>query len=153
VVSRLLAKESIARKCQADALTVSGIIVDHIALDALKQRNVRLGYTPSALTDAVADLTVMLTLMAQRLGGEVSIINDRSSLQFTADMLVGHAKGHGWRLAKDAVVASASLWTPDNGQHSRLPGFRTHSAGNFVSLAALSNISSAIPGISTWTTS
>ncbi|KAK9894695.1 glyoxylate reductase [Cystobasidium minutum MCA 4210] len=44
--------------------------VDHIALGALKERSVRLGYTPSALTDAVADLTVMLTLMAQRRGGE-----------------------------------------------------------------------------------
>lgn len=44
--------------------------VDHIALDVLRNRSIRLGYTPSALTDAVADLTVMLTLMAQRLGGE-----------------------------------------------------------------------------------
>lgn len=43
---------------------------DHISLDVLKARKIRLGYTPSALTDAVADLAVMLTLMAQRLGGE-----------------------------------------------------------------------------------
>ena len=46
-------------------------LVDHISLDSLKSRHIRLGYTPSALTDAVADLAVMLTLMAQRLGGEV----------------------------------------------------------------------------------
>lgn len=55
----------------AQHLSKLGIVVDHIALNALKERSVRLGYTPSALTDAVADLTVMLTLMAQRLGGEV----------------------------------------------------------------------------------
>lgn len=45
--------------------------VDHISLDSLKSRRVRLGYTPSALTDAVADLAVMLVLMAQRRAGEV----------------------------------------------------------------------------------
>ncbi|KAF1919897.1 D-isomer specific 2-hydroxyacid dehydrogenase [Ampelomyces quisqualis] len=43
---------------------------DHIERAALKKRNVRLGYTPTCLTDAVADLTVMLILMAQRRGGE-----------------------------------------------------------------------------------
>jgi glyoxylate/hydroxypyruvate reductase len=43
---------------------------DHVDLEALKERNIRLGYTPTALTDAVADLTVMLVLMAQRRAGE-----------------------------------------------------------------------------------
>ncbi|KAH7395337.1 hypothetical protein DE146DRAFT_105446 [Phaeosphaeria sp. MPI-PUGE-AT-0046c] len=43
---------------------------DHINLPALKARSIRLGYTPTCLTDAVADLTVMLILMAQRRGGE-----------------------------------------------------------------------------------
>ncbi|KAF1955921.1 hypothetical protein CC80DRAFT_535939 [Byssothecium circinans] len=43
---------------------------DHVDREALKKRNIRLGYTPTALTDAVADLTVMLTLMAQRRAGE-----------------------------------------------------------------------------------
>ncbi|PSN61654.1 hypothetical protein BS50DRAFT_578194 [Corynespora cassiicola Philippines] len=43
---------------------------DHVDKDALKKRNIRLGYTPTCLTDAVADLTVMLTLMAQRRAGE-----------------------------------------------------------------------------------
>jgi len=43
---------------------------DHVDRDALKKRNIRLGYTPTCLTDAVADLTVMLILMAQRRGGE-----------------------------------------------------------------------------------
>ena len=43
---------------------------DHVERDALKRRNIRLGYTPTCLTDAVADLTIMLILMAQRRGGE-----------------------------------------------------------------------------------
>jgi glyoxylate/hydroxypyruvate reductase len=43
---------------------------DHVDREALKKRGIRLGYTPTALTDAVADLTVMLTLMAQRRAGE-----------------------------------------------------------------------------------
>jgi glyoxylate/hydroxypyruvate reductase len=43
---------------------------DHVEREALKKRNIRLGYTPTCLTDAVADLTIMLILMAQRRGGE-----------------------------------------------------------------------------------
>lgn len=43
---------------------------DHVDRDALKKRCIRLGYTPTCLTDAVADLTIMLILMAQRRGGE-----------------------------------------------------------------------------------
>ncbi|KAF2750095.1 hypothetical protein M011DRAFT_397177 [Sporormia fimetaria CBS 119925] len=43
---------------------------DHIETSAVKHRNIRLGYTPTILTDAVADLAVMLILMAQRRGGE-----------------------------------------------------------------------------------
>ncbi|EDU41909.1 LdhA Lactate dehydrogenase [Pyrenophora tritici-repentis] len=43
---------------------------DHVDREALKKRSIRLGYTPTCLTDAVADLTVMLILMAQRRGGE-----------------------------------------------------------------------------------
>lgn len=43
---------------------------DHVDREALKKRSIRLGYTPTCLTDAVADLTIMLILMAQRRGGE-----------------------------------------------------------------------------------
>jgi glyoxylate/hydroxypyruvate reductase len=43
---------------------------DHIDRPALAARNIRLGYTPTCLTDAVADLTIMLILLAQRRGGE-----------------------------------------------------------------------------------
>jgi glyoxylate/hydroxypyruvate reductase len=43
---------------------------DHVDREALRKRNIRLGYTPTCLTDAVADLTIMLILMAQRRAGE-----------------------------------------------------------------------------------
>lgn len=43
---------------------------DHIDLEALKERSVRLGYITDCLSDAVADITVMLVLMAQRRAGE-----------------------------------------------------------------------------------
>lgn len=43
---------------------------DHIDLAALKKRNIRLGYITDCLSDAVADIAVMLVLMAQRRAGE-----------------------------------------------------------------------------------
>jgi glyoxylate/hydroxypyruvate reductase len=55
---------------QLKAIASFSVGTDHIERDALKKRNIRLGYTPTALTDAVADLTVMLILMAQRRAGE-----------------------------------------------------------------------------------
>ncbi|KAI5118750.1 hypothetical protein M0805_004836 [Coniferiporia weirii] len=39
---------------------------EHVNLDALVKRNIRLGYTPEILTNAVADLAIMLALMATR---------------------------------------------------------------------------------------
>ncbi|XP_014562698.1 hypothetical protein COCVIDRAFT_83563 [Bipolaris victoriae FI3] len=55
---------------QLKAIASFSVGTDHVDRDALKKRNIRLGYTPTCLTDAVADLTVMLILMAQRRGGE-----------------------------------------------------------------------------------
>ncbi|KAI4952693.1 hypothetical protein J4E91_003165 [Alternaria rosae] len=55
---------------QLKAIASFSVGTDHVDRDALKNRNVRLGYTPTCLTDAVADLTIMLILMAQRRGGE-----------------------------------------------------------------------------------
>ncbi|KAK4047489.1 hypothetical protein OIV83_005402 [Microbotryomycetes sp. JL201] len=45
---------------------------DHIDTQALKARNITLGTTPDALTDATADVGAMLTLMASRRAGEAS---------------------------------------------------------------------------------
>ncbi|KAK0477921.1 D-isomer specific 2-hydroxyacid dehydrogenase [Armillaria novae-zelandiae] len=42
---------------------------EHIDLTELTNRGVKLGYTPDVLTDAVADVTVMLALMAGRNAG------------------------------------------------------------------------------------
>ncbi|KAG8894123.1 hypothetical protein FRB99_001497 [Tulasnella sp. 403] len=39
---------------------------EHVHLPALQARNVKLGYTPDVLTDAVADVAIMLALMAGR---------------------------------------------------------------------------------------
>ncbi|RMZ72669.1 Glyoxylate reductase 1 [Pyrenophora seminiperda CCB06] len=55
---------------QLNTIASFSVGTDHVDRDALKKRNIRLGYTPTCLTDAVADLTIMLTLMAQRRGAE-----------------------------------------------------------------------------------
>jgi glyoxylate/hydroxypyruvate reductase len=55
---------------QLKAIASFSVGTDHVDRDALNNRNIRLGYTPTCLTDAVADLTIMLILMAQRRGGE-----------------------------------------------------------------------------------
>ncbi|KAF7686753.1 glyoxylate reductase/hydroxypyruvate reductase b [Silurus meridionalis] len=39
---------------------------DHLSLDELKKRGIRVGYTPEVLTDAVAELTVALLLTTSR---------------------------------------------------------------------------------------
>lgn len=46
---------------------------NHINLEALKKRNIRLGYITDCLSNAVADLTVMLVLMAQRRAGKAML--------------------------------------------------------------------------------
>ncbi|KAJ7594032.1 hypothetical protein C8J56DRAFT_925826 [Mycena floridula] len=43
---------------------------EHVDLAEISKRNLKLGYTPNVLTDAVADLSVMLALMAGRNAGE-----------------------------------------------------------------------------------
>ncbi|CCM01201.1 uncharacterized protein FIBRA_03249 [Fibroporia radiculosa] len=47
---------------------------EHINLKELAQRNVKLGYTPDVLTDAVADVSIMLALMAGRNARETTTI-------------------------------------------------------------------------------
>ncbi|MGH0153251.1 UNVERIFIED_CONTAM: hypothetical protein FKN15_032610 [Acipenser sinensis] len=39
---------------------------DHLAIDEIKQRGIRVGYTPEVLTDATAELTVALLLATAR---------------------------------------------------------------------------------------
>lgn len=40
--------------------------VDHLDLQALKKRNIKVGYTPGILTDATAELTIALLLATSR---------------------------------------------------------------------------------------
>ncbi|KAF8271800.1 hypothetical protein EI94DRAFT_1719484 [Lactarius quietus] len=50
-------------------LSTASVGFDHVDLNATYRRKVRLGYTPDVLTDAVADTSVMLALMAGRNAG------------------------------------------------------------------------------------
>ncbi|XP_061883236.1 glyoxylate reductase/hydroxypyruvate reductase b [Entelurus aequoreus] len=47
-------------------LSTMSVGFDHLTLDQLKKRGVRVGYTPDVLTDAVAELTVALLLATSR---------------------------------------------------------------------------------------
>jgi glyoxylate/hydroxypyruvate reductase len=50
---------------------------EHVDLSAITRYGVKLGYTPDVLTDAVADLSIMLALMAGRNGGKtISVVNN-----------------------------------------------------------------------------
>ncbi|OAG10194.1 uncharacterized protein CC84DRAFT_1236371 [Paraphaeosphaeria sporulosa] len=51
---------------QLKVISTFSVGTDHVDRELLKQRNIRLGYTPTCLTDSVADISVMLVLMAQR---------------------------------------------------------------------------------------
>ncbi|XP_026880407.2 glyoxylate reductase/hydroxypyruvate reductase b [Electrophorus electricus] len=47
-------------------LSTMSVGFDHLSLDELKKRRIRVGYTPEVLTDAVAELTVALLLATSR---------------------------------------------------------------------------------------
>ncbi|EJT99278.1 hypothetical protein DACRYDRAFT_23876 [Dacryopinax primogenitus] len=51
---------------QLKVVSTMSVGVDHVELPALASRHIRLGYTPDVLTDAVADCSIMLALMASR---------------------------------------------------------------------------------------
>ncbi|EMD34670.1 hypothetical protein CERSUDRAFT_86093 [Gelatoporia subvermispora B] len=53
-------------------LSTMSVGYEHVPLPELVKRNVRLGYTPDVLTDAVADIAIMLALMASRNAEEVT---------------------------------------------------------------------------------
>lgn len=40
--------------------------VDHVHVDAVKSKGIKIGYTPDVLTDATAELTVAVLLAASR---------------------------------------------------------------------------------------
>ncbi|KZT55203.1 hypothetical protein CALCODRAFT_358713 [Calocera cornea HHB12733] len=47
-------------------ISTMSVGVDHVDLSAAAKRHIRIGYTPEVLTDAVADCSIMLALMASR---------------------------------------------------------------------------------------
>ncbi|KAF8624960.1 hypothetical protein AX15_005603 [Amanita polypyramis BW_CC] len=51
---------------------------EHVDVQALATRGIKLGYTPDVLTDAVADLSVMLALMAGRNARQTMSVIDNS---------------------------------------------------------------------------
>lgn len=51
---------------QLKVVATMSVGYDHIDVNAVKSRNIKLGYTPDVLTDATADLTVLLALGASR---------------------------------------------------------------------------------------
>lgn len=51
---------------QLKVIATMSVGYDHIDVEAVRSRNILLGYTPDVLTDATADLTVLLTLAAAR---------------------------------------------------------------------------------------
>jgi len=65
--------------------TVSTVSVgfEHISKPIAASRSIRIGYTPSVLTDAVADTTILLLLLASRNGGPcVSLVQSGQWPQF-----------------------------------------------------------------------
>jgi len=65
-------------------VSTTSVGFEHVDLHALYKRKVRLGYTPDILTDAVADTSVMLALMAGRNAGTgVTLIKEGKWPNFT----------------------------------------------------------------------
>lgn len=51
---------------QLKVVATMSVGFDHLDLEALKKRNIKVGYTPGVLTDATAELTVALLLATSR---------------------------------------------------------------------------------------
>ena len=58
---------------------------DHIDLATAKKNNIKVGYTPDVLTDATADLTVLLTLAAAR---KMKQVKKKTGKRYKIDMIV-----------------------------------------------------------------
>lgn len=51
---------------QLEVISTMSVGFDHVDTELLKERNIRLGYTPDVLTDSVADIAIALMLAASR---------------------------------------------------------------------------------------
>jgi glyoxylate/hydroxypyruvate reductase len=64
-------------------LATCSVGFEHIDQSAAKKAGLRVGYTPDVLTDAVADIAVMLLLMASRNAGYTTkLVQDGEVLAF-----------------------------------------------------------------------
>lgn len=59
---------------QLKVVSTMSVGYEHVDIKEAAKRNIRVGYTPDVLTDAVADIAVMLALMAGRLARETTAI-------------------------------------------------------------------------------
>lgn len=59
-------REVLDRARKLKILSTMSVGYDHLSLDELKKRNIKVGYTPNILTDATAELTVALLLATSR---------------------------------------------------------------------------------------
>ncbi|KAJ1664456.1 hypothetical protein EV178_004068 [Coemansia sp. RSA 1646] len=76
---------------QLKVVSTVSVGYDHVDLGALKEHGgIRLGYTPDVLTDATADTTVLLALMASRRAKEaLHIVSSGSGSQFSLSRGLG----------------------------------------------------------------
>lgn len=72
-------------------VTTMSVGYDHIDLEGAKAHNVKIGYTPDVLTDATADLTVLLTLAAARRMKEVKLDLLQALTVINVSLQTGHA--------------------------------------------------------------
>ncbi|KAF9525750.1 hypothetical protein CPB83DRAFT_896787 [Crepidotus variabilis] len=73
VTDRIDAEVLDAAGSQLKVVSTMSVGYEHISVPDLAKRNIRLGYTPDVLTDAVADISIMLALMAGRLAKETTL--------------------------------------------------------------------------------
>ena len=86
--------------------------VDHIDLQAAAQRHIAIGYTPTAVTDATADVAMLLLLGASRRA-------------FEAQELVRSGE---WTVANDTLAGSAIIASPRSRNRADPIGFRSQLA-------------------------
>jgi len=68
---------------QLRVISIMAVGYDSINLKELAKRNIKLGYTPDVLTDAVADISVMLAFMASRnVRKTMAVVNEGKWPQF-----------------------------------------------------------------------
>ncbi len=76
---------------QLEVISTMSVGFDHVDTDSLKERGVRLGYTPDVLTDSVADITVALMLVAaRRIPEAISAAKDGEWGTWSPYWLTGH---------------------------------------------------------------